>query len=99
MRRSAERCLSNYFLFEKTQTDPKLREAARKNLEFKGWDLAQMMKPDEDDPNYDVDAIERSDDEAGEGEEEVEEAETDGEPEESGVDSSSTDTSKLPSSR
>jgi hypothetical protein len=64
--------LSNYFLFEKTQTDPKLREAARKNLEFKGWDLAQMMKPDEDDPNYDVDAIENSD--VDEGDEEAEEA-------------------------
>jgi hypothetical protein len=27
-------------------------------MEFKGWDLMAMMKPDEDDPNYDVHAIE-----------------------------------------
>lgn len=58
---SAERCLSNYFLYEKTQTDPKLREAAKAHLEFKGWDLSKMLKPDEDDPDYDIDAAEAND--------------------------------------
>lgn len=78
--RRAERCLSNYFLFEKTQTDPKLKEAARQNFDLRGWDLEKMMQPDENDPDYDVEALdgEGVEGEGGDGGEEAEEAEVSG---------------------
>jgi hypothetical protein len=45
----AERCLSNYLLFEKAQSDPKLNAAVQMTEQLKHLDLHNMVYLDEND--------------------------------------------------